>query len=227
MDQNIKKKINTLGTVGNVLAIISRIAVIAGIVVLLLIGIAGLILPRDAVKVSMGGTMKIHVSEKLYQGKFPVISNLEDADFDFDGQEYESVQVEQTDDGVIVSAEADEMEFDLRSVSKACLVGLIYLTAVLVMLYFLGSLMKEFKRCDTPFSEGVIRKMTNFAWSLVPMAVLSGFSGRINVGSLKAFSADLSYTINLSVMLVILVIFALVQVFKYGAALQQQADETL
>ena len=227
MDQNIKKKINTLGTVGNVLAIISRIAVIAGIVVLLLIGIAGLILPRDAVKVSMGGTMKIHVSEKLYQGKFPVISNLEDADFDFDGQEYESVKVEQTDDGVIMSAEAERMEFDLRSVSKACLVGIVYLTAVLVMLYFLGSLMKEFKRCDTPFAEGVIRKMTNFAWSLIPMAVLSGFSGRINVGSLKALSMDLSYTINLSVVLVILVVFALVQVFKYGAGLQQQADETL
>ena len=163
MDQNIKKKINTLGTAGNVLAIIARIAVIAGIVCLFLIGIAGLILPRDAVKVSMGGTMEIQVSEKLYEGRFPVVSNLEDADFDFDGQEYESVQVEQTDDGVIVSAEADEMEFDLRSVSKACLVGLIYLTAVLVMLYFLGSLMKEFKRCDTPFSDGVIRTMTNCA----------------------------------------------------------------
>ena len=227
MDQNIKKKINTLGTVGNVLAILSRIAVIAGIVVLMLIGIAGLILPRDAVKLSLGGTMKIQVSEKLYEGRFPVVSNLEDADFDFDGQEYESVSVEKTDDGVIVNAEADEMEFDLRSVSKACLVGLIYLTAVLVMLYFLGSLMKEFKRCDTPFSEGVIRKMSNFAWSLIPMAVLSGFSGRINVGSLKALSMDVNYTINLSVVLVILVIFALVQVFKYGAGLQQQADETL
>ena len=79
MDQNIKKKINTLGTVGNVLAIISRIAVIAGIVVLMLIGIAGLILPRDAVKLSLGGTMKIQVSEKLYEGRFPVVSNLEDA----------------------------------------------------------------------------------------------------------------------------------------------------
>jgi len=227
MDQNMKKKINTLGTVGNVLAILSRIVVIAGIVVLLLIGIAGLILPRDAVKVSMGGTMEIQVSEKLYEGRFPVVSNLEDADFDFDGQEYESVKVEQTDDGVIMSAEAERMEFDLRSVSKACLVGIVYLTAVLVMLYFLGSLMKEFKRCDTPFAEGVIRKMTNFAWSLIPMAVLSGFSGRINVGSLKALSMDLSYTINLSVVLVILVVFALVQVFKYGAGLQQQADETL
>ena len=93
MDQNIKKKINTLGTVGNVLAILSRIAVIAGIVVLMLIGIAGLILPRDAVKVSMGGTMEIQVSEKLYEGRFPVVSNLEDADFDFDGQEYESVKI--------------------------------------------------------------------------------------------------------------------------------------
>ena len=171
--------------------------------------------------------MKIQVSEKLYEGRFPVVSNQEDADFDFDGQEYESVSVEKTDDGVIVNAEADEMEFDLRSVSKACLVGIVYLAAVLVMLYFLGSLMKEFKRCDTPFSEAVIRKMSNFAWSLVPMAVLSGFSGRINVGSLKALSMDVNYTINLSVVLVILVIFALVQVFKYGAGLQQQADETL
>ena len=228
MNSEIKNKINTIGKVGRVLTVIAKIIVIAGIVCVCLAGIAGLFMPKDAIKLSMNGSMQVQVSKKLYEGKFPVIGldGLENGSFSMGGEDYETVSVQETDDGILVDLKGDGGDMEVRTMLlRGCLIGLIYLTAALVMLCFLKSLMSELRSCDTPFASGVIRKMTNFAWSLVPMAVLSGvsFDWTFLANSVK----DFHYTINLSAVLVILVVLALVQIFKYGAQLQQQADETL
>ena len=228
MNTEIKNKINTIGTVGRVLTVIAKIIVIAGIVCVCLAGIAGLFMPKDAIKLSMDGGMQVQVSKKLYEGRFPVIGldGIENGSFSLNGEDYEAVSVQETADGILVDMKADSAEMEIRSMLlRGCLIGLIYLTAALVMLCFLKSLMTELKNCDTPFAPGVIKKMTNFAWSLIPMAVLSGVS--FDWSFLANSVRDFHFSVNLSAVLVILVVLALVQVFKYGAQLQQQADETL
>ncbi|MBQ4425860.1 MAG: hypothetical protein II882_09035 [Lachnospiraceae bacterium] len=227
MDSDIKRKINTIGKVWRILTIIAKVIVIVGIVCLALIGTLSLVLPKDSVKISLSGAAQFEISEKLYKGKIPVISSIDGMDITLAGEDFETVSVEETDEGVRVNMASDGYTLDMRSVFRACLIGLIYLTAVLVMLCFLKSLMTEFKNCDTPFSDGVIRKMTNFAWSLVPMGVLSGFSGSDWALLLNKAGGRFHFSLNLSVVLVVLILFAIVQVFKYGAQLQLQSDETL
>lgn len=233
MNTEIKSRINTIGTVGRILTIIAIVIVIVAIVCTCLGTIVTVAFPRDALTVSLDGEAQIHVSEKLYSGRFPVIGldDLREHDefnFKVSGAKFSTVDVEETGDGIVVHAAAENLSLDIHGLFRVCLLALIYLAAVLVMLYFLKSLMTEFKTCDTPFAPSVIKKMTNFGWSLIPMAVLSGVSGSswttlVFNGGVK----DFDYTLNLSMVLVILVVLALVQVFKYGAQLQQQSDETL
>ena len=228
MNSEIKNKINTIGKVGRVLTVIAKIIVIAGIVCVCLAGVVGLFMPKDAVKLSMDGSMQVQVSKKLYEGKFPLIglNGIENGSFSLNGEDYEAVSVQETDDGILVDLKGDGGDMEVRTMLlRGCLIGLIYLTAALVMLCFLKSLMTELRSCDTPFASGVIKKMTNFAWSLIPMAVLSGVS--FDWSFLANSVRDFHFSVNLSAVLVILVVLALVQVFKYGAQLQQQADETL
>ena len=237
MNNEIRKKVNTVGKVGHILAVIAKIFLIAGMVCMIL-GIAvGVIFPRDAVQADLSGEVTVHVSEKLYKGKFPVIGSLEDPEdwnIKLAGEDFDELRVEKTDSGLDIIGSMSGQVPVLGAVFKGCVLGLVYLTAVLVTFFFLDALMKAFRTCETPFAPDVIRKMSNFAWSLIPMGLLSGFSGGeilpIRFFSANAFSVDGSdgeFTINISVILMILVVFALVQIFKYGAELQQQADETL
>ncbi len=229
MNIEIKKKVNTIGKVGRIITIILKVLAIAGIVCLCLGAVLTRIIPEDAITVDMEGTAQIKISEKIFKGKIPIISEdgLEGGSFTIGGEKYETVSVEQTDDGVTVNMQANDVKLDVRAVAlRSCLIGLVYMAAVLVMLCFLKKLMGELETCDTPFAPGVIKRMTNYAWSLIPMAVLSGFSGTEWI-LLSARSGRISYSVNLHLVLIILVILALVQVFKYGAQLQQQADETL
>ncbi len=229
MNTEIKKKVNTIGKVGRIITIILKVLAIALIVCLCLGAVFSRIIPEDAITVDMEGKAQIKISEKIFKGKLPIISEdgLENGSFTIGGEKYETVSVEQTDDGVTVDMQANGITMDVRgTVMRSCLIGLIYTAAMLVMLCFLKKLMSELENCDTPFAPGVIKRMTNYAWSLIPMAVLSGFSGTEWI-LMSARSGQINYTVNLHLVLIILVILALVQVFKYGAQLQQQADETL
>ena len=237
MNSEIKKKVNTVGKVGHILAVIAKIFLIAGMVIMIL-GIAvGVILPRDAVRADLSGEVTVHVSKNLYEGRLPVIGDLGDPEnwnIKLDGEEFDDVRIEKTDGGIDITGSMRGAVPVLGTLFKGCVLGFVYMTAVLVVFCFLDALMKEFRTCETPFSPGVVRKMSNFAWSLLPMGLLSGFSGGevlpVRFFSVNTFSVNgigSEFTINISVVLMILVVFALVQVFKYGAELQQQADETL
>ena len=65
---------------------------------------------------------------------------------------------------------------------------------------------------DLAIEESVIKAMRAFGISLIPWAVF-----RLCVGS----------TAGVAILLLAFVIFLLVKIFKYGAELQQESDETL
>ena len=97
------------------------------------------------------------------------------------------------------------------------------LAAVIVALYFFRALMKQFVVCDTPFSDCIVKKMRAFAIALIPcMAVYHA------VGAVKnnVLGNDGSTGLILSVVFV-LVIFVLTMIFKYGAELQKEHDDTV
>ena len=89
----------------------------------------------------------------------------------------------------------------------------------------LKALMKSLKNCETPFSEDIIKNMTRFANSLFFVVLFNmttnGYWASIKAGTL------FRPTVNLESILFVSVIYILIVVFKYGAKLQQESDETL
>ncbi len=74
--------------------------------------------------------------------------------------------------------------------------------------------------------KNVIKKMQYFAYSLVPWAVVSMISDSIRESILNN-KLSVMFSIDLGVVLIVLVVLLLVHIFKYGAVLQQESDETL
>ena len=116
---------------------------------------------------------------------------------------------------------------DLHKVGVSLLVLLLFLIAVTVTLFFVASLCKALRYCETPFSEDIVQRIRRVAWSLIPWALLGGGNFQSPFEMLTDGSIDVFVGINLETVLLILIIFALSFIFRYGAMLQQESDETL
>ena len=99
------------------------------------------------------------------------------------------------------------------------------LGSIAFMLHTLKWLMKVLKSCETPFCDDVIKKMTLFANSLIPAIILNMVCG--GMWSSLGKGTEFGLTVNLGSVLLVAVLYLLVVVFKYGAQLQQESDETL
>ena len=110
-------------------------------------------------------------------------------------------------------------------------IGLIFsafittLTAT-ISLFILLSLMKSIKKCETPFSLGIIKKMKVFAISLLPIAVASTVSNSLGATFVSS-NDNLCIIVNWGMLVAAIVLFVLVRIFEYGVKLQTESDETL
>jgi hypothetical protein len=155
------------------------------------------------------------------------------------GTEYNEMQMQKTADGLLIHAASDRIEFQLKRLATAVFSGLVYCAALLVVFIFLKRLCDAFRHCDTPFSDGVIRRMTVFAWVLMIGAVLSSAAEAVGNAMIRR-SIDLSFSLNPADMntgfevsfsfapiLIALILLFLTMIFRYGAELQKESDETL
>ena len=72
----------------------------------------------------------------------------------------------------------------------------------------------------------MIRKMQQLAWALVCLPFASSIAESISESILLS-SLRIGLHIDLMEVIVILAVFALTYIFKYGAVLQRESDETL
>ena len=241
MENNIKKKVNRIGLVGQILSIILIVVMAAGCFGCLIGGIALAVLPNDAVTIGVNGDMDITVGKGLigrWMDEIPDTDQL-NAQMSVNGTDYTDMHLEKTNEGLVVRATAERAEFSLNRLAFAVFTGLVYCAMLLVVFIFLKRLCDGFRKCDTPFSDDVIRRMSVFAWVLVGGAVVSSIAEAIG-NALINRSLDLSFSLNPAGMsnglevsfsfapiIIALIVLFLTMIFRYGAQLQKEADETL
>ena len=89
----------------------------------------------------------------------------------------------------------------------------IFSLLLIISISFAKKLFVSLEKCDTPFSEEVVNNLSRFVYSLVPWGIF-GFSANGLSG-------------GIGLVMVIVVVAILTSVFKYGAELQRESDETL
>ena len=94
------------------------------------------------------------------------------------------------------------------------------------MLFFLKRICKALSVCETPFSGTVIDSMQKLSISLIPVFVYSLFKDSL-IESLMYGEMSLGIEFDFFTVLMVVLVFLLTFIFKYGAMLQQESDETL
>ena len=236
MKENAIAKINKMGKVGCVLTTIAKVFIIIGIVGTLIGATACLVLPKDLVSVKFGGNARVYlnldglgVTDVETQVLPEIQKNLsaDNGSLTMDNTTYVLADAAMEKDTIVMNMSAQTTTgFTLRSIAYACLCGTLFLVIVLTTLFFIGKLCKAFRDCSSPFEDNVILRIQRFAYSLIPWVIVNSL-----IPSLVAFflgrTTNIGIAIDLGMLLVVLVVLALAYVFKYGAVLQKESDETL
>ena len=230
-NNNIQTKVNRIGKAGRIVSIILIVLLSMGALALVLGGIACAILPQDLVEVSLRPVVDVKVDKELMGAEWANIDKLLSEAQEKAGEEFEGagVVLEKGDEGLLVHVDPKEeadATFSLRDAMRAIWAGLVGIASTIVTLVMLLKLCDAFRVCRTPFDEPVIKRMNTFAWTLIVCAAVSCFA-RASVAAILSGWQRMSFSLNLTSVFTALIVFFLCMVFRYGAQLQREADETL
>jgi len=232
------KKINDLGTIGKIVSVIIKVIAIIAMVISLILGVTAALAPDDYI--STKGKIEFNTVTDC-SSPFISRSNEEDDELSFKikafGIEVEPERIfneaeilglkiksesQDTQDSstpdIVTTESLTTIEGNTGKLIKAFMIGVsalifIFSLLLLISISFAKKLFVSLEKCDTPFSEEVVNNLTRFAYSLVPWGIFS--FGTNGAGG------------GIGVVMVIVVVAILTSVFKYGAELQRESDETL
>ena len=236
-------KINKLGNVSNIIVRICKILVIIGLVFTVIGTIIMMALPKDLVKMDMGATADVLVDVSTFGVTFTeeekaafatgLKDGLEDEErqdirmnMDVNGSVYEADEIIMEDDSIRVKATVDTYTVELGDLRWVMIFAVVTMVALFITLIFAGRLCRAFRDCQSPFEESIVKNLTAIAYSLFPWVVMNSVFSSIKE-SIFTNNVQIMLGVDLGVVMVILLIFVLAYIFKYGAILQQESDETL
>mgnify|MGYP003306076759 CR=1 FL=1 len=231
MKQEVVAKINKFGKIGEVIAQISRIFVILGAVILLAAGILMLAIPKDLFTLDyyVGMDMQVDldaIGETVTDEDIEELS-MEAYSVAVDGEEMEMVDFTVDRDNNTVAIEMASQPTNIFHPVKIVifiLVETLLMVVNFITITFIIKLCKEFKTCETPFSAGVIKRIKQVGFSLIPWCIMYPTA---EAAANFMVSNNLNISIDIGMIIMVLVVLALAYIFQYGAMLQQESDETL
>lgn len=226
-------KINKMGKAGAILALIVKIFVILLLGLCTLAFIILLVLPSDVCTVKINGKAEVLLNlgffglsgdeEQTEEIKKGVAEN---AVIDYAGNHFSVDSVDVDGSQVALGASGRLSEFNVKNLAWAVAGAILNLILLLVSVIFASRLAKAFRDCDSPFEDRVIHRMKQFAYSLIPWAVISSIVGSLEQ-QIWVAGGSFSFDLDISMIVIVLVILALAYIFQYGAMLQKESDETL
>lgn len=248
MKEQAIQKINKVGKISYIIAVIAKIIVIIGLVVTLAATVVCLLIPEEGIRLTFEGSSEVTVdyeamgiklsgeavaeAESLTSGQDVELEDLQvgmgngELGFSIAGWNYELADVEVNDDSMTVLFETAQRTTSLRMLAGVWLFMAVTLVLTIITLIFAEKLCKAFRDCRSPFEENVIKRMQYLAIALIPWSIVSSLADSLKDSFLNG-NVSISLTVDMGVVLVVLIVLVLVYIFKYGAVLQQESDETL
>ncbi len=212
-------KINKLGKISRIFINVLRVFVIIGLVVVPITGAMVMMIPNDSMKVTGSGSAQIIIEDDEFLESLLNI-DLEEADIDgnFFGMDVKWLVNDEKDaeNNRVISIEGELNEFTAKQIKFLALGSAfsveIVLICILVALCFAKKLAIALENCSSPFEEEVLRRMKGFGIALAVWAGVVLLFGGIS---------------GIAAVFVVLIVLLFISIFKYGAQLQQESDETL
>lgn len=249
MKEQAIQKINKVGKISYIITVICKILVIASLVCSVASAVICFSQPTETMRVTQRSAMIVEMSKDalgqditdaelaemqavLESGEQMQIQQVRNGmmgsglNIVSTGETYIPIAMDVTGDGVTIDMITDGATCTMHELAVLSLLMAVVLAMSIVTLTFIESLCKAFRNCATPFEENVIKKMQRLAICLIPWTLVSSIGDTIT-NSMMFGGMSWSFSLDLGVVLLVVIVLILVYIFKYGAVLQQESDETL
>ncbi len=234
MKESVIQKINQFGKVGQIIVNISMVIFGVATIGCIIAAIVFFVLPKSLLRVDYDNRMTATMDfssfeaslseEEIAQLKSSVYKG--NSGITLNDNSYKVEDVIYDENSVSLVGKSGQMGFSIRNMALAMLVGTVFMATTWLTFFFIASLCKELKTCETPFAEGIIKKLNQVAISLIPLSIVTSL-GSSFIRSIFAGGSMISLNLNLGSVIMVILILGLVQIFRYGAMLQRESDETL
>ena len=225
MKNEIIEKVNKIGKVGQVIAKISKVVLLIGFVACLVSAVFLCMIPEETITMNMSHQAKVDIDLNDMVVIEPVDEDEEGA-IEINGVEYKITNYEQNEEHVTIHSESENYEFNLSHMWWVMIPALLSIAAIYVVVFFVEKLCKVFRECETPFTDEVVKIMEKIAVAIIPMACLSPITESIS-DSIMTGTVHIVLGVDLMMVVLVVLIFMLAAIFKYGTMLQIESDETL
>ena len=235
MKEKVIRKINNVGRISYVIVWGIGILLTIGMIISLILTVVCFKLPEDTLRTVLNGELNLSVNyenlgfedEQLKVGESEQVSSPIEEFGDFSivmgEKKYHLNELEYGEGNLLMRAKIENMELNMRDIAILCLGVFLEIGMTLITLCFVGSLCRAIRKCESPFEKNVVRKIKNLAIVLLPWSILSS----VITTAMENWTKGIIY-VGISIDLgLILLLVVLIYIFKYGAVLQQESDETL
>ena len=228
----MKRRINVKGKICRIISMILIVCLMIGAAASLTTSLVLIVMPQSGLQADVTGSAKVEIYGDLID-KLPdgVIKNIAESiqkgstKLKINSNEVSGIT--ETEDGIVLDASGDISHLTFRRLGLSLLMVSLIAGLLIYVFIMLRRLMREFETCESPFSDRVVKAMTGFAISLIPYTVLKPALTKLATSFLTAGNVEVDFSLDLSMAFSALVIILLIFIFKYGASLQKEADETL
>ena len=229
MKYEMIEKVNKMGKIGLILSNIGKVIMVIATILFMVLSCVCLVLPKDFASITMIHNAKIHVNfEDIADVGVSFIFPNENvqAAIEMNDISYEIISVEQTGQMLEANAQSKEATLTLRELSPLMLFGALFCGVAVEVFRLISRLCKNFKVCETPFTEEISNVLRRLAFAVIPLVVI----GSMFESALDGMeNGQFNVVIHLDLVMIVMVVLILMlsSIFRYGAMLQQESDETL
>lgn len=234
MKNDVVAKINKIGKVGQIICRIGKVVLIIPFVVSVFTVMILAAIPQNLVTIDMSHQAAFHVDLNKLQ-VMNVIEHMEptitddmdiSASIVLNGTDYNVVDFEQRDNELKILADAETYTLDLWNMLWILISTVLSIVAIYIVLHFAQKVCKTFRHCETPFTDEIVNALKKLAISIIPMAFLSSITNSVT-DSMMTGNFNIMLDIDLMTIMLVVFVFMLAAIFKYGTILQIESDETL
>lgn len=229
-------KINKYGKIGSVITVVMTVIVSIVMLITLIAAIGLKVIPDDAFNIKLGTQAEVIINPSVLDSNADAAVLDEVVNAINNGQVHGGLNLgavsmqlntaEVVDNKVVCKTTEGTGVLHLANVGNVLLLVVVSLLLTLISTIFGFRFCKSIEKCETPFEDNVIKKMRYLAYSLLPWAIFSSVP-KYAVNNIFNNNLKINFSLDMNIILIVLVILALTVVFKYGAMLQQESDETL
>jgi len=222
MKNEVIGKINQLGKIGEIITRIAKILLTLAFVICLVSAVFLFALPDDTITIKMSHQALVD----LKINDMVVLDDDVESSLEINGVKYEIVDYIEDGENVSVYSESEDHVFNLSKIWWLMIPAMLTIAAMYVVTCFLEKLCKEFRVCETPFTDRIVKLLGQIAKAIIPMAFLAPLTESV-LDSVFTGNVHIRVGVDLTVVLLVILIFILAAIFKYGTMLQIESDETL